>query len=472
MPDNIRHYIDGTWIDSDMGPRINVVNPATEKVVGSVANGDQAVVDAAVAAARRAFGQFQRSDRQFRLDLLDRIMAGFEARKPDLVTATTAEIGAPTWLAEQAHVSVALGHLAIARQSLAEYEFDSRTGNILIAREAIGVVGLITPWNWPLGQIAAKIGPALAAGCTIILKPSEFAPTVATIVAEIMDAAGVPRGVFNLVHGDGPNAGAALASHVDVDMVSFTGSTAGGVAVAHAAADTVKRVHQELGGKSPNILLPSADFQKSITESLDFLMMNSGQSCNAPTRLLVPQDRMKDAEAIAAEHLATKQPGMPETNPPLGPVISRRQFDRVQALIQAGIDEGAKLVVGGPGRPKGLAHGFFVRPTVFSEVDNGMTVAQEEIFGPVLVIIGYRDLADAISIANDTPYGLAAYVQGDAEEALKVGQSISAGQVIMNRVLPELSAPFGGYKRSGNGREWGPKAIEEFLEVKSLVSAA
>lgn len=472
MPDNIRHYIDGIWVNCEQPSRMTVIDPATEKALGAVANGGASDIDAAVRAGRRAYDPFHRSERQFRLDLLDRIIAQFEARKTDLAGAITSEVGAPTWLAEQAHVSVALGHLAIARHSLAEYEFDSRSGNILITREAIGVVGLITPWNWPLGQIAAKIGPALAAGCTMVLKPSEFAPTVATIVAEIMDAAATPPGVFNLVHGDGPTAGAALASHPDVDMISFTGSTAGGVAVAHAAADTVKRVHQELGGKSPNILLQSADFGKAVAENLDFVMMNSGQSCNAPTRLLVPHERMEEVAAIAAAHVSNKLPGLPETNPPLGPVISKRQYDRVQALIHAGIDEGATLVAGGPDRPEGLQKGYFVRPTIFSNVDNRMTVAQEEIFGPVVVIIGYRDVDDAIRIANDTPYGLAAYVQGDTDEALAVGRSLRAGQVAINRVLPELSAPFGGYKRSGNGREWGPKAIEEFLEVKALVCAA
>jgi aldehyde dehydrogenase (NAD+) len=366
-----------------------------------------------------------------------------------------------------------LGHLQTALDVLRHYEFQTLRGSTMMSKEPIGVCGLITPWNWPVNQIACKVAPALAAGCTMVLKPSEIAPFSAQIWTEILHAAGVPAGVFNLVNGDGPTVGAAISSHPEVDMVSFTGSTRAGIEVARNAAPTVKRVHQELGGKSPNIVLPDADLKRAVTNGVRGVMGNSGQSCNAPTRMLVPNDRMEEALAIAKAAAEATTVGAPDSGAALGPVISATQWGKIQSLIQAGLAEGATLVAGGPGKPAGLETGYYVKPTVLGHVNNQMTVAREEIFGPVLVVLGYDTVDEAVAIANDTPYGLAAYVSGtDLDAARKVASRLRAGQVNLNSAGPDLMAPFGGFKQSGNGREWGEHAFGEFLEVKAMLGYA
>jgi aldehyde dehydrogenase (NAD+) len=463
-------YINGQWVAPAEHRLIDVINPATEEPVGAIAAGGPADVDRAVAAARRAFADYAQSSREERLELLGRIAAAYRERSGDLAEAVSTEMGAPLAFAHERHVPAGLGHLTRAIEVLATYEFDERINATLITREPIGVVGLITPWNWPLNQIACKVGPALAAGCTMVLKPSEVAPLSALIFAEILHEAGVPAGVFNLVNGDGPNVGQAIASHPGIDMVSFTGSTRAGILVARAAADTVKRVHQELGGKSPNILLDDADFETAVTHGARACFANSGQSCNAPTRLLVPADRQDEVMDVArrvAEETIVGDPRSPATT--IGPVVSQVQFDRIQALIKAGMEEGATLVAGGPGRPAGLNRGYYVRPTVFANVRNDMSIAQEEIFGPVLSILPYKDEEDAIRIANDTVYGLSSYVtSGDIERSRRIARRIRAGMVHLNGSRGDTAAAFGGYKQSGNGREWGRFGFEEFLEIKSM----
>jgi aldehyde dehydrogenase (NAD+) len=423
-------------------------------------------------AARRAFDGFSRSSVRERAELLDAIIAVYTKRSGDLAGAVTAEMGAPMWLASGAQVPIGIAHFQVARQLLDDYDFTEVRGATLLAKEPVGVCGFITPWNWPLNQIACKVAPALAVGCTMVLKPSEVAPFTGHIFAEIMAEAGVPAGVFNLVHGDGPGVGAALSSHPQVDMVSFTGSTRAGVEVARAAAPTVKRVHQELGGKSANIVLPSADLRAAVAGGVDAMMVNSGQSCNAPSRMLLPAARMDEAKTIAAEAAAANTVGTPASNARLGPVVSELQWGKIQRLIQAGIDEGATLVAGGTGRPDGLDDGYYVKPTVFADVTNDMTIAREEIFGPVLTMLAYDDVEQAIAVANDTDYGLAAYVQGDLQEARDVASRLRAGQVYLNYPELDMTAPFGGYKQSGNGREWGAHAFGEFLEVKAVLGYA
>ncbi len=467
-------YIDGQWIAPEGHDRIEVINPATEETVATIAAGRPADVDQAVAAARHAFATYAQTSREERLDLLGKIVAIYRKRTDELAEAISTEMGAPLAFARERHVPAGLGHLTRAIEVLKTYEFDQTLNATLITREPIGVAGLITPWNWPLNQIACKVGPALAAGCTMVLKPSEVAPLSALIFAEILEEAGVPAGVFNLVNGDGPNVGQALSSHPDVDMVSFTGSTRAGILVAKAAADTVKRVHQELGGKSPNILLDDTDFDTAVTHGARASFANSGQSCNAPTRLLVPADRQEEVIAIArriAEETVVGDPRAASTT--IGPVVSQVQFDRIQALIEAGIREGATLVAGGPGRPAGLNRGYYVQPTVFADVRNDMRIAQEEIFGPVLSILPYKDEEDAIRMANDTVYGLSSYVtSGDIERSRRVARQIRAGMVHLNGSRGDTAAPFGGYKQSGNGREWGRFGFEEFLEIKSMFGYA
>ncbi|AWM87990.1 aldehyde dehydrogenase family protein [Microvirga sp. 17 mud 1-3] len=463
-------YIDGRWTKPAGQDLIDVVNPATEEVVATIAAGGSGDVDKAVAAARRAFETYAWTTRAERLDLLNRIVEIYRQRTDDLAEAVSTEMGAPIAFARERHVPAGLGHLTRAIEVLKDYVFDERINATLIAREPIGVVGLITPWNWPLNQIACKVGPALAAGCTMVLKPSEVAPLSALIVAEILHEAGVPAGVFNLVNGDGPHVGQAIVSHPDIDMVSFTGSTRAGILVAKAAADTVKRVHQELGGKSPNILLDDADFDAAVTHGARGCFANSGQSCNAPTRLLVPADRQEEVIAIArriAEETVAGDPRAATTT--IGPVVSRTQFERIQHLIETGIKEGATLVAGGPGRPQGLNRGYYVQPTVFADVRNDMTIAREEIFGPVLSILPYETEEEAIQIANDTVYGLSSYVtSGDIERSRRVARRIRAGMVHLNGSRGDTAAAFGGYKQSGNGREWGRFGFEEFLEIKSM----
>ena len=448
---------------------LDVVNPATEAVCGRISLGAQADVDHAVAAAKRAFPSFSRTSRQERIELIQSIMAEYQKRIGDMAAAITEEMGAPAWLANAAQAPSGVGHFAAALAVLKDYQFDRPHGSWLLAKEPIGVCAFITPWNWPANQIACKLAPAIAVGCTMVLKPSEVAPFSGQIFAEVLHAAGVPKGVFNLVNGDGPTVGAALSSHPDIDMVSFTGSTRAGIEVARNAAPTVKRVHQELGGKSPNIVLDSADLQKAVGGGVQAVMMNSGQSCNAPTRMLVPAAKMADAKAIAKAAAEAATVGDPTGNSQLGPVVSETQWNKIQGLIAKGIEEGATLVAGGPGRPDGLDKGYYVRPTVFADVTNEMTIAREEIFGPVLAMLPYDGLDAAIEVANDTVYGLSAYVQGSLEEAREVATKLRAGQVLLNYAQMDIMAPFGGYKQSGNGREWGGEAFNEFLETKAVL---
>jgi aldehyde dehydrogenase (NAD+) len=467
-------YINGQWISPSEQGLISVINPATEEAVAAMAAGGPSDVDKAVAAARRAFATYSQASREERLNLLSRIIAIYRQRVDELAEAISTELGAPLAFARERHVPAGLGHLTWTVEVLRTYEFDETINSTLITREPIGVVGLITPWNWPLNQMACKVGPALAAGCTMVLKPSEVAPLSALIFAEILDEAGVPAGVFNLIKGDGPSVGQALASHPDVDMVSFTGSTRAGILVAKAAADTVKRVHQELGGKSPNILLDGADFETAVTHGARACFANSGQSCNAPTRLLVPADWQEEVIAMArriAEETVVGDPRAASTT--IGPVVSQIQFERIQTLIEVGIKEGATLVAGGLGRPAGLNCGYYVQPTVFANVRNDMRIAQEEIFGPVLSILPYKDEEDAIRMANDTIYGLSSYVtSSDIERSRRIARRIRAGMVHLNGSRGDTAAPFGGYKQSGNGREWGQFGFEEFLEIKSMFGYA
>jgi aldehyde dehydrogenase (NAD+) len=466
-------YIDGKWVAPRTKDTLAVINPATEEPIESIAMGGPEDVDAAVAAAKKAFETFSLTTKDERLALLDSIIGVYAGRMEELADIISQEVGAPLWLAQAAQAAAGLGHLATARGVLADFEFETAMGTTLLVKEPIGVCGMITPWNWPLNQIACKVAPALATGCTMVLKPSEVAPLNAIIFAEILDAAGVPAGVFNLVNGDGVNVGAPLAAHPDVDMVSFTGSTRAGIEVARAAAPTVKRVAQELGGKSANIVLDDADFAEVIARDMAGMCTNSGQSCNAPTRMLVPNSRMDEAAAIAAEAAKNVNVGDPkESTSNIGPVVSETQFGRIQQLIDKGIGEGAKLEVGGPGRPEGLGTGFYVQPTVFSHVSNDMTIAQEEIFGPVLVMIGYEDDDDAVRIANDTVYGLSGYISGSPERAAAMARRIRSGNVHLNGAGPDFNAPFGGYRRSGNGREWGALGFEEYLETKAIMGAA
>ncbi len=471
MRDLNRFYIDGAWVEPDGRQVLDVIDPRTEQANGRVRLASTADVNHAVDAAARAFDTFGWSPVADRIALLEAICARYLARIGDVADAIAAEMGAPQKLAMEAQAPIGLLHFQTALQVLKDYRFTESEGSLQVVREPIGVCALITPWNWPANQIACKVAPALAVGCTMVLKPSEIAPFSAQVIAEILDEAGVPAGVFNLIHGDGPHVGAALSAHPMVDLVSFTGSTRGGIAVAENAAATVKRVHQELGGKSPNIVLSDADFAEAVSRGVKAVMVNSGQSCNAPTRLLVPQQRMAEARAIAATAAAAVTAG----NGPgdIGPVVSEVQWNKVQGLIEKGIAEGATLVAGGPGRPEGVTKGYFVRPTVFADVQPGMAIEREEIFGPVVSIIGYADEADAIRIANDTDYGLAAYVEsGDLDHARRVGSRLRAGQVRINGAGLHPMAPFGGYKQSGNGREWGSHAFAEFTEIKAVLIPA
>ena len=472
MREIVKFYIDGKWVDPVEPGVLAVENPATEQVCGHVAIGSAGDVDRAVQAARKAFADWSRSSREDRLCILQRIMEEYRNRADDLAAAVTEEMGAPASLAQNAQVPLALAHLSIAIEALKAFPFAEERGPTRIVKEPIGVCGLITPWNWPLNQIAVKVFPAIAAGCTMVLKPSEVAPFSAQVFAEIMDAAGIPAGVFNMLHGDGPGAGVALSSHPDVDMVSFTGSTRAGVEIARNAAPTVKRVCQELGGKSPNIILDDDAFAEGVSQGVAAMMGNSGQTCAAPTRMLVPNARMDEAIAVARDVASSIAVGDPQGNAQMGPVVSRTQFEKIQGLIQQGIDEGASLVVGGVGRPEGLDKGYYVKPTVFARVDNDMTIAREEIFGPVLAILGYDNLEQAIDIANDTEYGLAAYVHSaDLQKAQEIAAQLRAGLVSINQAS-DLGGPFGGYKRSGNGREWGAYGIDEYLETKAIVGFA
>ena len=471
MENQLKFYINGEWVDPSTSDTLEVINPSTEQPITSIAMGGTADVDKAVAAAKAAFETYSQTTREERVALLEKIIAAYSERLGEVAETISAEMGAPLPLANAAQAPSGLGHFMTTLEILKTYEFEEDIGGSHIVREPAGVCGFITPWNWPINQIACKVAPALAAGCTMVLKPSEVAPLNALLFAEVMDAAGVPPGVFNLVNGDGPTVGAALSSHPDVDMMSFTGSTRAGIEVARNAAPTVKRVAQELGGKSANIILDDADFNAAISRDVFGLCMNSGQSCNAPTRMLVPNARMDEAAGIAkaaAENVKVGDPSAEGTT--IGPVVSAVQFEKIQNLIEKGIEEGAKLETGGLGRPDGLNAGYFVKPTVFSHVTNEMTIAREEIFGPVLSLIGYEDDADAVRIANDTLYGLSGYVSsGDPERAKAIARQLRTGNVHLNGAPVDNNSPFGGYKQSGNGREWGRYGLEEFLEVKAIM---
>ncbi|MDB5547036.1 MAG: aldehyde dehydrogenase [Tardiphaga sp.] len=470
MVNRLQFYIDGAWVDPVVAKTHPVVNPATEEAMYDISLGSKADLDKAVAAAKKAFETFSQTSRDERVALLTRIIEIYKTRMKDIGAAVSDEMGAPLPMAEKMQAGAGLGHIAATLDVLKTYQFEERLPGATVVREPIGVIGMITPWNWPLNQIACKVAPAIAAGCTMVLKPSEYTPTSALIFAEILHEAGVPKGVFNLVNGLGPEVGAAMSEHPDIDMISFTGSTRAGIDVAKRAATTVKRVSQELGGKSPNIILEDADFTKAVTGGVAHMFNNSGQSCNAPSRMIVPLSKMKEVAAIAKSVADKTKAGDPRAEgTTIGPVVNRIQWDKIQALIQKGVEEGATLVAGGPGLPEGVNKGFYVRPTIFADVTDDMTIAREEIFGPVLVIMGAKDEAEAVKIANDTPYGLAGYVSaGTVERARKVGRQIRAGNVNLQGVPNDRTAPFGGYKQSGNGREWGKFGLEEYLEVKAI----
>ncbi len=470
MLEKLEFYIDGKWVEPVEPRTLDVMNPATEEVYGRISLGSSADVDIAVAAAKRAFETYATSSRDDRMSLLQSILDVYARRHDEVAEAIMDEMGAPWKLAKDAQAASGPQHIKAALKALRDYPFEEKMGTTLVVKEPIGVCGLITPWNWPINQIAVKVAPALAAGCTMVLKPSEIAPFDAMIFAEILDEAGVPPGVFNLVNGDGSGVGTALSGHPDIAMVSFTGSTRAGVLVAQNAAPTVKRVAQELGGKSANILLDDADFEKAVASGASEMFENTGQSCDAPSRMLVPRDRMQEAAAIAAKVAAEIRVGNPrDEGVEVGPLVSEAQWHKVQDLIQKGIEEGATLAAGGTGRPEGLDKGYYVKPTVFADVSNDMTIAREEIFGPVLSIIPYDDEDDAVRIANDTPYGLSGYVSSsDLGRARRVASRMRTGMVHINGAWLDSAAPFGGFKQSGNGREWGAHGIDEFLEVKSV----
>lgn len=464
-------YINGGWCSPATPASSPVVNPATESVVAEVASGSAADVDRAVAAARAAFPRWSATSAEARAVFLGKIYDLILERKESLAQALSLEMGAAIGFARAMQVPLAAEHVRIARDLLSTYRFQTVEGGTAIDREPIGVCGLITPWNWPLYQITAKVAPAIAAGCTVVLKPSELSPLSALLFAQLVHDAGLPPGVFNLVNGTGPEVGGAMAAHPDIDMISITGSNRAGALVAQAAAPTVKRVTQELGGKSPNVLLPDADFANVVPLGVMTAFRNVGQSCSAPTRMIVPRDRLAEVEALAAATANAIIVGDPQSEETvLGPIANEAQFKRVQAMIESGLSEGAKLVCGGPGRMPGHETGFYARPTVFSEVDSSMRIAQEEIFGPVLCIIAYETLDEAVAIANDTVYGLSAHVQSrDLDQARAVASRIRAGQVLLNHPAWNPMAPFGGYKRSGNGREFGVYGFEEYLETKAIV---
>jgi aldehyde dehydrogenase (NAD+) len=474
MKDCRQLYIDGKWVAPTKSHDFPVTNPATEETIATISLGSAADVDKAAKAARRAFETYSETSVADRLALIQRIVEVYQSKYEEMVETISQEMGAPMWLSRAAQAAAGLGHFLEMAKILGTFKFEELKGSTLMRREPIGVCGLITPWNWPVNQIACKVAPALAAGCTMILKPSEIAPLSGYLFTQIMHEAGVPAGVFNMVNGDGPTVGAAIASHPEVDMVSFTGSTRAGVAVATAAAPTVKRVTQELGGKSANIILDDADIDAAVSAGMQGVCLNTGQSCNAPTRMLVPRAKMAQAAAAAkraAEATTVGDPAAEGTR--IGPLASEAQFDKVQGLIKKGIAEGAELVTGGPGRPEGLKKGWFVKPTVFANVRNDMTIAREEIFGPVLSIIPYEDEADALRIANDTPYGLSGYVtSSNLERAQRVAKRIRSGNVHVNGAQPDFGAAFGGYKQSGNGREWGEAGLAEFLELKAVYGYA
>ena len=472
MREHLKFYIDGQWVDPVTPRTHDVINPATEEPIARISLGSQADVDKAVAAAKRAFDSFSQTTIAYRTELLQKIMAAYQGRMGDIASSISQEMGAPMWLANAAQGPAGLGQFMGTLNALKDYPFEYMMGATKIVREPIGVCGFITPWNWPMNQIACKVAPAIAVGCTMVLKPSEMAPLDAIILAEIMHEAGVPPGVFNLVNGDGPGVGQALSTHPDVDMMSFTGSTRAGVMVQKSSADTVKRVALELGGKSPNIVLDDVDLEKAVAQGVGSMFTNSGQSCNAPSRMFVPRamhDKAAEIAAAVAKATKVQDPATAEKGA-IGPLANANQFAKVQALIQKGIDEGATLMAGGVGRPDGFNRGYFVRPTVFANVTNDMSIAREEIFGPVLAILPYDSEEQAIQMANDTVYGLSGYVQsGNVDRARAVAKKIRAGNIHVNGAGMDIGAPFGGYKQSGIGREWGKYGLEEFLEIKAVL---
>jgi len=474
MKDCRQFYIDGAWVHPAGVDESPVINPATEERIATISLGSATDVDRAVAAARRAFEPYSETSPDSRLALLQRIIEVYQSRVEDLAETISREMGAPIWLSRAAQAPVGLRHLSEMVKVLGSFKFEELKGSTLLRKEPIGVCGLITPWNWPMNQIVCKVAPALAAGCTMVLKPSEIAPLSAYLFTEILHEAAVPAGVFNMVNGDGPTVGAAISSHPDVAMVSFTGSARAGVAVASAAAPTVKRVTQELGGKSAYIILDDADLEKAVKEGARGCFLNTGQSCDAPTRMLVPRSKMTQAAAAAKQAAEATKAGDPFTKGTnIGPLASAAQFEKVQRLIKKGIEEGAELVAGGIGHPEGISKGYFVKPTVFAGVRSDMTIAREEIFGPVLSIIPYEDEDDAVYIANDTSYGLSGYVtSGNMERARSVAKRIRSGNVHVNGAQSDFSGCFGGYKQSGNGREWGETGLLEFLELKAIFGYA
>ncbi len=469
MREHLQNYIDGQWVDSIGGTRHEVISPSTEEACSAITLGTPADVDAAVAAAKRAYESFSQTSREERLALLGRIVEEYKKRTADLGKVMAEEMGAPVSFASTAQVGAGIGGFLGTIAALKDFTFSERQGANLIVYEPIGVVGMITPWNWPLNQIALKVAPALAAGNTMVLKPSEECPGNAAIFAEILDAAGVPPGVFNLVQGDGPGVGNAISSHPDIDMVSFTGSTRAGILVAKAAADTVKRVHQELGGKSPNLVLPDADLAAVLPPTVQGVLVNTGQSCIAPTRILVQKDREAEAVGVVKAMFDATQVGDPlAEGMHIGPVVNKAQFDKIQGLIQSAIDEGATLETGGTGLPSNVNRGYYIKPTVFSGVTPDMRIAREEVFGPVATVMAYADLEEGIRIANDTDYGLSAVISGDPAKAAAVAPRLKAGMVAVNTWGPAPGAPFGGYKQSGNGREGGLFGLKDFMEIKAI----
>ena len=473
MKEMHKFYIDGEWVNSLGSETIEVINPSDESIIGSIAAGTKEDIDVAVAAAKDAFKSFGFSSKEERIALLENIIIEYEKRSEELAQTISSEMGAPLWLSNVAQVTSGLSHFKDTLGVLKSFEFETTENEYIVRKEPIGVIGMITPWNWPMNQMCTKVASAIASGCTMVLKPSEITPFCGIIFTEILDAANVPAGVFNLVNGMGPIVGAALSEHQDIDMMHFTGSTRAGVAVAIASAPTVKRVAQELGGKSANIILDDADIEKAAGAGANHCFMNTGQSCNAPTRMLVSSKNYDKAVEAAVQVANSTIVGAPEDEGvKIGPISNKVQYEKVQRLIQIGIDEGARLVAGGLGRPDGISEGYFVKPTVFADVTNDMTIAREEIFGPVLSILKYETEDEAIDIANDTEYGLAGYVQsGDESHAKDVARRIRAGQISINRGNTGPAAPFGGFKTSGNGREHGLSGLNECLETKAILGS-
>ena len=471
MKDKLQFYINGSWVDSESNEKIEVINPANEEIIGHVTAGTKGDIDRAVEAAFQAFSSFQYTSKEERIELLNNIISEYENRYDDFVQVITEEMGAPLWLSEKAQASTGIKNIHETLDALIDYQFEKPEGDYTLIKEPIGVIGMITPWNWPMNQITTKVSAALAAGCSMVLKPSEISPYCAMLLAEVFDKAGVPGGVFNVVNGYGPTVGAALSEHSDVAMMSFTGSTRAGIAVAQASAVSVKRVHQELGGKSSNIILDDvADLEKSVRGGAGHCFLNSGQSCNAPTKMLVSAQNYDKAVEVAVQTANSTTVGDPQGEYRIGPIANKAQYEKILRMIEIGIEEGARLVAGGIEKPEGYEKGYYIKPTVFADVTNDMTIAKEEIFGPVLSIIKYENEDEAIEIANDTEYGLAGYVQGESEHAKEVARKIRAGQVIINGGARGTGAPFGGYKASGNGREHGLHGLEECLETKAVIA--